>query len=41
MEPLKVLLDRLPTPALAVPADALERREGLVGGGPQQVPVTW
>ncbi|OUC95845.1 cytochrome P450 [Streptosporangium minutum] len=38
---LKVLLDRLPTLALAVPADALERREGLVVGGLQQVPVTW
>ncbi|MER5321074.1 hypothetical protein [Streptosporangium roseum] len=36
----KVLLNRLPTLELAVPADALERRERLVGGL-QQVPVKW
>ncbi|MEQ4722304.1 cytochrome P450 [Nonomuraea sp. B19D2] len=38
---LKVLLDRLPTLRLAVPADALARREGLLVGGLEQVPVTW
>ncbi|WP_406315346.1 cytochrome P450 [Streptosporangium sp. NBC_01639] len=38
---LKVLLDRLPTLELAVPSDALKRREGLIVGGLQQVPVKW
>ncbi|MGW0808570.1 cytochrome P450 [Nonomuraea sp. NPDC002799] len=38
---LKVLLDRLPTLELAVPADALARREGLIVGGLEQVPVRW
>ncbi|MFC4116366.1 cytochrome P450 [Nonomuraea zeae] len=38
---LKVLLDRLPTLELAVPADELKRREGLIVGGLQQVPVRW
>jgi cytochrome P450 len=38
---LKVLLDRLPTLELAVPADELRRREGLIVGGLRQVPVRW
>jgi cytochrome P450 len=38
---LKVLLERLPTLELAVPAKELERREGLVIGGLEQVPVRW
>ncbi|WP_433428625.1 cytochrome P450 [Nonomuraea sp. CA-141351] len=38
---LKVLLDRLPTLELAVPAEELSRREGLLVGGLEQVPVTW
>ncbi|WP_433257617.1 cytochrome P450 [Streptosporangium sp. CA-135522] len=38
---LKVLLKRLPTLEPAVPADSLARREGLVGGGLQQIPVRW
>ncbi|MEV8631674.1 cytochrome P450 [Streptosporangium sp. NPDC051023] len=38
---LKVLLDRLPTLELAVPAEELKRREGLIVGGLEQVPVRW
>ncbi|MFC4057640.1 cytochrome P450 [Planomonospora corallina] len=38
---LRVLLERLPTLELAVPAEALARREGLVVGGLEQVPVRW
>ncbi|WP_211267271.1 cytochrome P450 [Nonomuraea candida] len=38
---LKVLLDRLPTLELAVPAGQLARREGLVVGGLEEVPVRW
>ncbi|MEU6714489.1 cytochrome P450 [Nonomuraea sp. NPDC046802] len=38
---LKVLLDRLPTLELAVPAGELKQREGLIVGGLQQVPVRW
>jgi cytochrome P450 len=38
---LDVLLRRLPTLALAVPADGLRRVEGLVVGGLREVPVTW
>ncbi|GAA2895782.1 cytochrome P450 [Streptosporangium fragile] len=38
---LKVLLERLPSLELAIPADELRRREGLVVGGLQQVPVRW
>ncbi|MFI7133505.1 cytochrome P450 [Nonomuraea sp. NPDC050153] len=38
---LKVLLNRLPTLELAVPAEELKRREGLVVGGLRQVPVRW
>jgi cytochrome P450 len=38
---LEVLLDRLPTLALAVPATGLRRREGLIVGGLEQVQVRW
>ncbi|MEU8354560.1 cytochrome P450 [Nonomuraea sp. NPDC048882] len=38
---LKVLLDRLPTLAPAVPATGLRRREGLIVGGLEQVQVRW
>ncbi|SDS39178.1 cytochrome P450 [Actinoplanes derwentensis] len=38
---LSVLLDRLPTLALAVPVDELRRREGLLVGGLEEVPVSW
>lgn len=38
---LSVLLERLPTLALAVPADELRRREGLLVGGLESVPVRW
>nr|WP_231618648.1 cytochrome P450 [Nonomuraea sp. SBT364] len=38
---LKVLLERLPTLELAVPAAELRRREGLVVGGLERVPVRW
>ena len=38
---LRVLLRRLPTLALALPAEQLVRREGLLIGGLQQVPVRW
>ncbi|WP_407940501.1 cytochrome P450 [Nonomuraea montanisoli] len=38
---LKVLVERLPTLALAVPAADLRRREGLLVGGLERVPVTW
>ncbi|MEV4169187.1 cytochrome P450 [Nonomuraea sp. NPDC049709] len=38
---LKVLLDRLPTLELAVPVAELRRREGLVVGGLERVPVRW
>jgi hypothetical protein len=31
----------VPTLDLAVPADTLARREGLLVGGLQQVPVSW
>ncbi|MFV2196779.1 cytochrome P450 [Nocardiopsis sp. LOL_012] len=38
---LEVLLRRLPTLELAVPADELRRVEGLVVGGLNEVPVRW
>jgi cytochrome P450 len=38
---LSVLLRRLPTLELAVPVESLARREGLVIGGLEQVPVRW
>ncbi|MER5649232.1 cytochrome P450 [Streptosporangium sp. NPDC002524] len=38
---LDVLLERLPTLELAVPAAELRRREGLVVGGLERVPVRW
>ncbi len=38
---LTVLLRRLPTLALAVPAEALQRREGLLVGGLEKVLVRW
>ncbi len=38
---LHVLLRRLPTLALAVPAEELARREGLLIGGLERVPVRW
>ncbi|WP_261808727.1 cytochrome P450 [Nonomuraea sp. C10] len=38
---LKVLLERLPSLALAVPPGELERREGLIVGGLERVPVRW
>ena len=38
---LSVLLRRLPTLALAVPPEQLERREGLLIGGFERVPVRW
>nr|WP_276599796.1 cytochrome P450 [Nannocystis sp. SCPEA4] len=38
---LSVLLRRLPTLELAVPAEALARREGLLVGGLEGVPVRW
>ncbi|WP_405913817.1 cytochrome P450 [Streptomyces sp. NBC_01020] len=38
---LDVLLDRLPTLELAVPADELRRVEGLVVGGLRELPVRW
>ncbi|MFB4280468.1 cytochrome P450 [Nonomuraea sp. MTCD27] len=38
---LRVLLDRLPTLELAVPVAELRRREGLVVGGLERVPVRW
>ncbi|WP_207755521.1 cytochrome P450 [Nonomuraea cypriaca] len=38
---LKVLLERLPTLELAVPAEELPRREGLIIGGLERVPVRW
>ena len=38
---LDVLLRRLPGLALAVPADALERVDGLIVGGLVEVPVRW
>ncbi|WP_204359002.1 cytochrome P450 [Streptosporangium sp. 'caverna'] len=38
---LKVLLRRVPTLDLAVPADTLARREGLLVGGLQRLPVSW
>jgi len=38
---LSVLLERLPTLELAVPAGALRRREGLIVGGLEEVPVRW
>jgi cytochrome P450 len=38
---LAVLLDRLPTLELAVPAAGLRRREGLVVGGLEELPVRW
>ncbi|MFC3543195.1 cytochrome P450 [Nonomuraea ferruginea] len=38
---LKVLLERLPSLALAVPHGELERREGLIVGGLERVPVRW
>ena len=38
---LGVLLDRLPSLELAVPAENLERVEGLVVGGLHSLPVRW
>ncbi|KAA9155383.1 cytochrome P450 [Amycolatopsis acidicola] len=38
---LEVLLRKLPTLELAVPAEDLRRLEGLIVGGLQQVPVRW
>ena len=38
---LSVLLERLPSLDLAVPAEDLRRREGLLVGGLEEVPVTW
>ncbi|MGC5012300.1 cytochrome P450 [Streptosporangium sp. DT93] len=38
---LDVLLERLPTLELVVPATELRRREGLVVGGLEKVPVRW
>lgn len=38
---LEVLLDRLPTLELAVPEEELRRREGLLVGGLEEVPVRW
>ncbi|MEU7863038.1 cytochrome P450 [Nonomuraea sp. NPDC049141] len=38
---LSVLLRRLPSLELAVPARELARREGLLVGGLQQVPIRW
>lgn len=38
---LRVLLRRLPTLALAEPVESLARREGLLIGGLQRVPVRW
>jgi cytochrome P450 len=38
---LTVLLERLPGLRLAVPADGLRRREGLLVGGIEEVPVAW
>lgn len=38
---LSVLLERLPTLELAVPAEDLRRQEGLLVGGLQEVPVRW
>ncbi|MCF6469663.1 cytochrome P450 [Nonomuraea sp. MG754425] len=38
---LNVLLERLPTLELAVPAGSLRRREGLIVGGLEEVPVRW
>ncbi|GAA2714684.1 cytochrome P450 [Actinoplanes palleronii] len=38
---LAVLLDRLPTLELAVPAGELRRRDGLIVGGLEEVPVRW
>lgn len=38
---LAVLLERLPGLELAVPADELRRREGLLVGGLESVPVRW
>ncbi|WP_308250888.1 cytochrome P450 [Nonomuraea rhizosphaerae] len=38
---LSVLLDELPSLDLAVPAEKLPRREGLLVGGLQELPVTW
>jgi cytochrome P450 len=38
---LAVLLERLPTLALAVPVEELRRRQGLLVGGLEEVPVRW
>jgi cytochrome P450 len=38
---LAVLLDRLPTLELAVAPDLLRRREGLIVGGLEELPVRW
>ncbi len=38
---LSVLLRRLPTLELDTPAEALPRREGLLAGGLEKVPVRW
>jgi len=38
---LDVMLRRLPTLGLAVPAEDLRRLEGLAVGGLQEVPVRW
>lgn len=38
---LAVLLHRVPTLALAVPPEQLRRREGLIVGGLEELPVRW
>lgn len=38
---LSVLIKRLPTLALAVPSEDLPRRQGLIIGGLERVPVRW
>lgn len=38
---LTVLTDRVPTLELAVPPSELRRKEGLIVGGLQELPVTW
>jgi cytochrome P450 len=38
---LEVLLRRIPSLELAVPVDDLRRRDGLIVGGLETVPVRW
>jgi hypothetical protein len=38
---MSVLLRRLSTLELDIPAEALPRREGLIVGGLEKVPVRW